>query len=82
MIETHSEHLLLRLLKRIRQTASNRLPPGECEAYVDDVAVLFVSKDDDGTLDINELRIDENGRMLDEWPRGFFEEAYNETFKD
>ena len=81
MIETHSEHLLLRLLKRIRQTFRNRLPEGETPAYIEDVGVLFVGNDGSG-LDIRELRIDENGRMLDEWPKGFFEEAYNETFKD
>ena len=81
LIETHSEHLLLRLLKRIRQTSRNRLPEGETPAYIEDVGVLFVGNDGSG-LDIRELRIDENGRMLDEWPKGFFEEAYNETFKD
>ena len=81
LIETHSEHLLLRLLKRIRQTASNTLPQGQTEAFVDDVGVLFVGNDN-GNLEIRELEIDEHGRMLDEWPTGFFEEAYNETFKD
>src|SRR5205085_5722076 len=28
LIETHSEHIMLRLLRRIRETTENELPPG------------------------------------------------------
>jgi AAA ATPase domain/AAA domain, putative AbiEii toxin, Type IV TA system/Protein of unknown function (DUF3696) len=72
LVETHSEHLVLRLQRRIRQ---RRIAP-------DFVSVLYVESTDDGTARVQRLRLDDNGEFLDEWPTGFFEERYNEIFKD
>ena len=69
IIETHSEHLLLRILRRIREGKISN----------DDVNVLFVKSLDEGSQVI-ELRIDEDGDFIDEWPGGFFEESFNEKF--
>ncbi len=69
VLETHSEHLILRLLRRIREGA---LQP-------DDVAVLFVEPTPAGSQ-VRHLAIDEDGDFIDEWPGGFFEESFHETF--
>lgn len=70
IIETHSEHLLLRLQRRIREGVISN----------DDVSVLYVDSKADGTSTIQTLRLDTDGSFLDEWPGGFFEERFNEMF--
>jgi len=42
LIETHSEHLLLRIMRRMRETAFKELPKGYPHVTPDDVTVLFV----------------------------------------
>jgi hypothetical protein len=69
LIETHSEHLVLRLLRRIRE---GKYAP-------DFVSVLYVEKID-GYSKIVPLRIDEEGDFIDEWPGGFFDERDEEFF--
>ena len=39
--------------------------------------MLFFEGGGDGTR-IQQLRIDERGEFVDEWPGGFFEEGFNE----
>jgi hypothetical protein len=71
IIETHSEHLLLRIQRRIREgTLDHR-----------DVSVLYVDlQEGDEEATAVELRLDEAGYFLDEWPQGFFDERLNELF--
>lgn len=69
ILETHSEHLILRLMRRIRE---GKISP-------DDVGVVFVEPLERGSRFI-ELRIDEEGDFIDEWPGGFFEESFHEKF--
>jgi predicted ATPase len=79
LIETHSEHLILRLLRRIRETTSGELPQGHGDLTPDDVAVYFLQKEKDaGQASL--LRIDETGEFVDPWPQGFFEERAKELF--
>jgi predicted ATPase len=79
MIETHSEHLILRLLRRIRETSRGQIPNENCQVQLrpDDLAVLYVDQALDG-MRVSRLRVDENGEFIDEWPEGFFEEGFNE----
>lgn len=70
IIETHSEHLILRLQKLIRE---GQIKPS-------DVSVVYVMKGEDGSTCFP-LRIDEEGDFIDEWPDGFFEEGYREMFE-
>lgn len=79
LVETHSEHLLLRLLKRIRQTGRKRLPADAKPLAPDELAVVYVEPLDGGIL-IKPLRLDETGEFLDRWPQGFFEERGEELF--
>lgn len=69
IIETHSQHLVLRLQKLIR---SKVLTP-------DDISILYVDRSDKGSKCI-ELRLDQDGDFIDQWPHGFFEEGYREIF--
>lgn len=70
VVETHSEALLLRLQRRIREKI----------IHPDHVSVLYVAPDEGGSSRVLSLRLDEDGDFIDEWPGGFFEEAYRERF--
>jgi hypothetical protein len=78
LIETHSEHLILRILRRIRETTASK-NTSTAPLTVDDVSLLFISKDSQGTV-VTNLRIDEHGRIIDRVPGGFFEEDFAELF--
>lgn len=80
LIETHSEHLLLRILRRIRQTGEGRVPL-EFKLAPERVAVYYVEATAQGTQ-LKHLKINEEGRFDDRWPRGFFEEREKEYFGD
>jgi len=67
LIETHSEHLVLRLQKLIR---NGKLKP-------EDISIIFVSRDTEGSK-VTTLRLDEEGCFIDSWPGGFFPERRNE----
>lgn len=70
LIETHSEHILLRLRRRI----------AEEKISADEVAVYFVENVDSETL-IKEVPIGELGDISrDDWPSGFFEDRLGEAF--
>lgn len=68
LIETHSESLMLRILRRIRE---GLLEP-------DDVQVVYVDQDDSGASLAHVIPIDRNGNFIAEWPRGFFDERLEE----
>ena len=67
LIETHSEHLVLRLQKLIRD---KRLKPS-------DVSIVFVERGRGGSR-VKRLHLDERGEFVDEWPGGFFPERLRE----
>ena len=79
LIETHSEHLMLRLLRRIEETGSGELPEGKPALKPDQVSVVYVDQID-GEVRATRLRIDETGEFIDHWPQGFFRERVAELF--
>lgn len=79
IIETHSEHLLLRLLRRIREANDGELPEGINGLLPEQISVIYVEREDD-ELRIRSLRISKEGDSLGEWPKGFFEERARELF--
>lgn len=79
ILETHSEHLILRLLRRIRETTDGDLPKDKLPLKPDEVAVYFVEGTPSGVNAIR-LRVDETGDFIDQWPKGFFEERAKELF--
>ena len=67
IIETHSEHLILRLQRLVRKK----------EIKPEDVSVVYVSRGPEGAK-AERLRLDEDGDFIDEWPSGFFLERLRE----
>lgn len=76
IVESHSEHLLLRLQRRIRE-------PMERPEYRwftnEHVIVNYVRTDATGAVP-EPLGHDEQGELTREWPGGFFEEGYAEVW--
>jgi len=70
IIETHSEALMLRLQRRIREGVI----PAEA------VSVVYVDPRGSEGSTVIPLRLDDHGDFIDEWPGGFFEESYREIF--
>lgn len=79
LIETHSEHLLLRILRRIRETSDGELPDGFSEVDPDDVAVLYVQPGSKDT-EVIEIPVTAEGEFGRSWPGGFFAERAEELF--
>jgi hypothetical protein len=68
LIETHSESLMLRFLRRIREGTLNP----------ESIQVLYIDQDADGASHIHELPISPSGEFLAEWPHGFFDDRLEE----
>ena len=68
IVETHSELLILRLQRRIKEGKINSK----------DVSVLYVRPQGADGSTIQQLRLDEDGGFIDHWPDGFFDEGFNE----
>lgn len=79
IVETHSEHLLLRILRRIRETADGSFPNPDYPIKPEDVSVLYVDFDSTGST-VLELPVNEDGEFDRPWPNGFFAERIEELF--
>ena len=87
LLETHSEHLILRIMRRIRETTEGEIsdwPEGlrnACPNGIrpEDIAVLYVQPGENGA-EVIELAVDANGEFTSDWPGGFFEERLKEFF--
>jgi hypothetical protein len=86
-IETHSEHLILRILRRIRETTDGEMDDWSaslrkvCPNGIrpEDFSVLYVEPGEDGAKVI-ELPVTPDGDFSRPWPGGFFAERDNELF--
>lgn len=79
IIETHSENLLLRIMRRMRETFYEQLPEGVPPVKPEDVSLLFVNPDEDGSI-VMEMPLNKKGELKKSWPGGFFEEGLEEVF--
>lgn len=79
LLETHSEHLMLRFLRRIRETDEGSLPPGKDALRPEQLAVYYVEQGKSG-VSVFPIRISEDGEFIDRWPKGFFDERAQELF--
>ncbi|WP_081288608.1 AAA family ATPase [Tritonibacter mobilis] len=79
IVETHSEHIMLRLLRRVREQTENEIPPGFEGIAPDDLSVIYVESSLEGVR-FRPLRVSEDGDFLDRWPQGFFDERAEELF--
>ena len=67
LVESHSEHLLRRLQRRLAE--------GRIEE--DDVALYFCSTDEGGQADVTKLEVDGLGNIAN-WPKDFFGDQFGE----
>ena len=67
IVETHSEHLVLRMQRLVRD--------GRLQA--DDVSIIYVIRGSGGSR-AQRLRLDGSGDFIDDWPGGFFPERLRE----
>jgi len=79
LLETHSEHLILRILRRIRETTNGDVKEGMVAIRPEDVAVLYV-RSGKGGAEVVEIPIRPDGEFITDWPEGFFPERVEELF--
>jgi hypothetical protein len=81
IIETHSEYIALRLLRRIRETSRNIVEKQEYSLKPEDVSFYYFDSIN-GVTEVKKLRTTPAGEFLDRWPKGFFAEREGELFDD
>ncbi|MEZ8655040.1 DUF3696 domain-containing protein [Vibrio splendidus] len=79
LVETHSEHLLLRLLKRRRQTADEEIEYEPFGCKKSDVQIVFCEQSE-GKTRLIPIKTTDEGEFDAPWPNGFFEERREELF--
>lgn len=79
LIETHSEHLVMRLQRRIRETSEGDLPPEQVPLSAADVNIIYLDQNGVGAVCAVEVGLDADGKFTDRWPRGFFPERMREA---
>jgi hypothetical protein len=89
--ETHSECLVIRLLRRIRESvgrvsansdAKTRRQPNKPVATKlspSDVAIYFISSSN-GAVQCREIEVDDAGEFIQDWPDDFFEVDFKERY--
>ena|SRR5450759_4519163 len=78
ILETHSEHLILRIMRRLRESYAGKLPSHLPQIKPEDVSVLYVEPARGGSV-VREMSLNERGELVKAWPGGFFEEGLREV---
>ena len=78
LVETHSEHLLLRLLRRVHETSSTRVDTKH-KLTPSDLSVVYVQPTPTGAK-FTPVSVTDDGDFDEPWPEGFFEERDSELF--
>lgn len=73
VLETHSEHIVLRFLRRIRDSYKDPLLHTSLTLYPNELSLIYVRPDGDRSR-IFLVRVDSSGEFIDGWPDGFFDE--------
>jgi len=81
LIETHSEHILLRILKLLKN-ADKREEETLKPLTFENISLLYFEPKAEGVTKIKRLRVTPDGQLLDRWPGGFFNERYKDLFDD
>jgi hypothetical protein len=81
LIETHSEHILLRLLRRIRDTEKGKCLSPDLNLTNDDIAIYYFDPQVDGGTFVSRQLVTPLGDFYNDWPRGFFSERNDDLFE-
>ena len=76
ILETHSEHMLLRMLRRMEETHDGK-QQGVRKLTPEQISIYYAATDQDG-VKLTTLEVDETGEFVNDWPEGFFEEREEE----
>lgn len=90
VLETHSEHLILRLLRRIRETyeqnsadpvlnSDNPVLPETRHLTPDQIGIIYIDSDENG-MNVTNIGVTPEGDFETRWPGGFFDERLKEVF--
>jgi hypothetical protein len=82
VVESHSEHLLLRVLRRIRETSNDYLLPKELKFTNESLRIYYFKPEPEGYTSVKEIKVDKHGEFLNSWPDGFFSERDRELFDE
>lgn len=80
LMETHSELLVLRLLRRIRETTNGVALEKQRQLIPSQLSVVYAHRKRSGSTEFRQLRVGPDGDFLDKWPDGFFAERDVEIF--
>lgn len=81
VVESHSEHMLLRVLRRLRNASHGAPMLRDPQPGPEDIAVVYFEPEGDESF-AHWIRIGNDGRFLDRWPRGFFEDRFEDLFDE
>ena len=80
LVKTHSENMILRILRRIQETTYGELPEGFPAIRPEDVVIWYVQPTVNGGPKSTEIPVDEEGDFTRPWPQGFFDGRIPELF--
>lgn len=80
LIETHSEHLILRLLRRIREAAEEMNIAKEASVNLKKLVGVYCLAREDSRVTVIEVPVNDEGDFDKPWPNGFFDERGTELF--
>ncbi len=81
VIESHSEHMILRLLRRVRETSMADIQHHRFNVTPDEISILYFEPEGDESF-VHLLRVSPDGTFVDRWPAGFFDERFEEMFNE
>ena len=78
-VETHSEHLVLRMLRRVRETSAGIIKADSPFGLKpEDLSVFCFESNKENGAQIHRMEITEDGDFNQAWPNGFFPERLRE----
>lgn len=79
LIETHSEHLVMRLQRRLREQMAGEASPETEPLDPKDVSFVYLGRDHSGCVRASHIGLTEQGKFDAPWPNGFFAERAAEV---
>ena len=79
LIETHSEHLVMRLQRRLREQIAGEVAPGIETIDPKDVSFVYLGRNESGVIEVSHIGLTPEGKFDASWPNGFFIERSAEV---
>jgi len=79
LIETHSEHLVMRLQRRLREQMLGELPNEVVTFDPKDVNFIYIGRNEQDSVVVSQIGLTSDGKFDSPWPNGFFAERAEEV---